>query len=198
MIQILRAMWPYLRPYRLTLLLGLAAMVGEAVTALLAPWPLKFVFDRVLLVQHHLRHVGSAQWTLLAVITGAGILIAIADAVLTYFDGQLSEVASQKAVYELRLELFGHLQRLSVAFHQSADTRLGDLLSRLSGDVGALQDLAADGVSNIVTNGLTLVSMAVVLRSLDWPMAIAALLLTVPMALYTRRTTKFMRQSSGT
>src|SRR5215472_4485235 len=201
MIEILRALWPYLRPYRRTLLLALAAMVGETITALLAPWPLKFAFDRVLLVHHHHGHaqlrvaLGSAQWTLLAIITGAAIAIAIADAALTYFDGQLSEVASQKAVYELRRTLFGHLQRLSIAFHQSADTRLGDLLSRLSGDIGALQDLAADGVSNIVTNGLTLASIAVVLFWLDWPTAIAALLLTVPMALYTKQNTKIMRQA---
>ena len=199
MIPILRALWPYLRPYRRMLLLALAAMAGETVTALLAPWPLKYVFDRVLLVHHHggnaqLRvTMDSGQWRFLAVITGVAIVIAIADALLTYYDSQLSEVASQKAVYELRRMLFGHLQRLSVAFHQSADTRLGDLLSRLSGDVGALQDLAADGVSNIVTNGLTLASMAILLFWLDWPMAIAALLLTVPMALYTRRNTTIMR-----
>ena len=152
MIQILRALWPYLRPYRRMLFLALAAMAGETVTALLAPWPLKFVFDRILLVHHHHGNaqlrvtMGSAQWTLLAVTAGAAIAIAIADAVLTYFDSQLSEVASQKAVYELRRTLFGHLQRLSVAFHQSANTRLGNLLLRLSGDIGALQDLAADGV----------------------------------------------------
>ena len=201
MIEILRALWPYLRPYRTTLLLALAAMLGETVTALLAPWPLKFVFDSVLLVHHHHGNahfrvtLGPAQWRLLAVITAAAILIAAADAVLTYFDGQLSEVASQKAVYELRRTLFGHLQRLSIAFHQSADTRLGDLLSRLSGDIGSLQDLAADGVSNVVTNGLTLASIAAVLMWLDWPTAIAALLLTVPMALYTQQNTKKMRQA---
>jgi len=200
-IPILRALWPYLRPYRRMLILALAAMVGETVTALLAPWPLKFVFDRILLVhQHHgnsqLRvTLGSPQWQLLAVITVIAIVIAASDAVLTFYDSQLSEVASQKAVYELRRTLFGHMQRLSVAFHQSADTRLGDLLLRLSGDVGNLQDLAADGVSNIVTNGLTLISMAIVLFWLDWPMAFAALLLTVPMALYTRRNTKVMRRA---
>ncbi len=183
------------------LLLSLAAMVGETVTALLAPWPLKFVFDRILLVQHtggdaRLRvAMDSAQWRALAVITAAGIVIAIADAVLTYYDSQLSEVASQKAVYELRRMLFGHMQRLSAAFHQSSETRLGDLLSRLSGDVGALQDLAAEGVSNIVTNGLTLIAMTIVLFWLDWQMAAAALVLTVPMALYTRRNTKVMRQA---
>jgi ATP-binding cassette, subfamily B, bacterial len=199
MIPILRALWPYLRPYRRMLLLALAAMVGETVTALLAPWPLKYVFDRILLV--HSGHGGAAlrvtmdpgQWRTLAVITGVAIAIAAADAVLTYYDSQLSEVASQKAVYELRRMLFGHLQRLSVAFHQSADTRLGDLLSRLSGDVGALQDLAAEGVSNIVTNGLTLISMAIVICWLDWQIALASLLLTIPTAVYTRRNTKIMR-----
>jgi ATP-binding cassette subfamily B protein len=194
-------MWPYLRPHRRILILAGLAMVGETVTALLAPWPLKFVFDRAILVGHHhgaasLRvSMGSGQWVLLGVIAAVAILIAVADALFTYFDAQLSEVASQKAVYELRRTLFSHLQRLSVAFHQSADTRLGDLLSRLSGDIGALQDLAADGVSNIVTNGLTLVSMAAVLLWLDWQMGVAALLLTIPMAVYTRRNTLTMRQA---
>src|SRR5260370_25755930 len=125
MTQILRAMWPYLRPYQHTLLLALAAMVGEAVTALLAPWPLKFVFDRVLLVQHHHGNaqlrvtMGAAQWELLAVITRAPLLIATADAVLTYFAGQLSEGASQKGVYQLRRTLFAPLQRLSRSLHHS-------------------------------------------------------------------------------
>ncbi|MHB8693351.1 MAG: ABC transporter ATP-binding protein, partial [Solirubrobacteraceae bacterium] len=200
-VEILRAMWPYLRPYRRTLALAFAAMVGETITALLAPWPLKFVFDRVLLVNHHhgqahLRvSLGQSQWVLLAVITGAAILIAVADAVLTYFDTQLSEVASQKAVYELRRALFGHLQRLSVAYHHSTETRLGDLLSRLSGDIGALQDLAASGISNIVTNGLTLVCMIGVLFWLDWEMAVVAVILTLPMAIYARRNTIVMRQA---
>ncbi len=201
MLEILRAMWPYLRPHRRTLSFALAAMVGETVTALLAPWPLKFVFDRVLLVHHshgqaHLRvALGQQQWALLAVITGAAIAIALADALLSYLDTQLSEVASQKAVYELRRALFAHLQRLSVAYHHSPDTRLGDLLSRLSGDIGALQSLAAEGVSNIVTNGLTLVFMVGVLALLDWPMALAAVALTLPMALYARRNTIVMREA---
>jgi ATP-binding cassette subfamily B protein/subfamily B ATP-binding cassette protein MsbA len=201
MLAILRALWPYLRPYRRTLLLAVAAMIGETVTTLLAPWPLKFVFDRVLLVhsQHghaHLRvSLGHSQWVLLAIITGVGILIAVANALFSYFDTQLSEVASQKAVYELRRALFGHLQRLSVAYHHSTETRLGDLLSRLSGDIGALQDLAASGVANIVTNGLTLLCMMGVLFWLDWPMGLAAVVVTLPTAVYAHRNTMVMRQA---
>jgi ATP-binding cassette subfamily B protein/subfamily B ATP-binding cassette protein MsbA len=201
MVQIIRAMWPYLRPYRRTLLLALAAMIGETATALLAPWPLKFVFDKILLVHAphgsaHLRiSLGEAQWVLLGIITGAAVLIAVADALFSYFDTQLSEIAAQKAVYELRRALFGHLQRLSLAYHHSIETRLGDLLSRLSGDIGALQNLAAEGVSNIVTNGLTLLLMMGVLFWLDWPMGLAALALTLPTALYARRNTMVMREA---
>jgi ATP-binding cassette subfamily B protein/subfamily B ATP-binding cassette protein MsbA len=201
MVAILRAMWPYLRPYRRTLWLALAAMIGETATTLLAPWPLKFVFDRVLLVhsQHgesHLRiALGQPQWNLLIIITAVAVAIAAADALFSYFDTQLSEIASQKAVFELRRAVFGHLQRLSVAYHHSAETRLGDLLSRLSGDIGALQSLAAEGVSNIVTNGLTLLCMMGVIFWLDWPMGVAALALTLPTALYARRNTIVMRQA---
>jgi ATP-binding cassette subfamily B protein/subfamily B ATP-binding cassette protein MsbA len=184
--------------------LALAAMLGETITTLLAPWPLKFVFDKVLLVHSnhgdaHLRvSLGHSQWVLLAIITGVAVVIAVADALLSYFDTQLSEIASQKAVFELRRALFGHLQRLSVAYHHSPETRLGDLLSRLSGDIGALQDLAASGVSNIVTNGLTLLLMIGVLFWMDWPMALAAVVLTVPTALYARRNTIVMRQAMRT
>lgn len=196
-------MWPYLRPHRKTLAVAGLAMIGETVTALLAPWPLKYVFDRILVVSHHgrravLTHLGGSQWELLAAVTAVAVLIAAADAALTYFDTQLSEVASQKAVYELRRTVFGHLQRLSVAFHQSPDTRLGDLLSRLSGDIGALQDLAADGISNVVTNGVTLAAMAAIMFWLDWPMGLAAVAFTVPTALYTRRNTMTMRQAMKT
>ena len=204
MLAMLRTLWPYLRPYRRTFALALAAMLGEVVTALLAPWPLKFVFDRVLLAHGHHRPVhlrvslGTEQWLLLAIVTGVAVLIAVADAVLSYYDTQLSQVASVKAVYELRRAVFGHLQRLSVAYHHSVDTRLGDLLSRLSGDIGALQNLAAGGVSNIVTNGLTLICMVGVLLWLDWPIGLAAVALLVPTALYARRNTMVMRQAMRT
>ncbi len=201
MLDILRGLWPYLRPHRRTLLLATAAMVGAALTTLMAPWPLKFVFDNVLLVHGGRGHtnvrlsLGPAQWRLLAIIAAAMIGIAVADSLLKYFARQLSEVAAQRAVFELRRSLFAHLQRLSIAFHHSAQTRLGDLLSRLSGDIGALQDLAAEGVANIVTNGLTLVIMAGLLSVVDWPMAVAAIALTVPTALYARRQTTVMRQA---
>ena len=68
-------------------------------------------------------------------------------------------------------------------------------MAQLSGDIGAQQDLAAGGVSNFVTSGLTLLPMVVVLFWLDWPMAVSVVCLTVPVALYARRDTIVMRQA---
>jgi len=188
--------WPYLRPHRRPLLLISAAMVGEIVTGLLAPWPIKYVFDAVLLR----RHGGVGQfkltshvWVVLVLICVAAIAIALFDALFSYLDSRTSEQVAQQAVYDLRQHLFAHLQRLSLAYHQNVQTRLGDLLSRLSGDIQAMQDLAAGGMSNLITNGLQLLLMLVVMAVLDWPLALVATGLTLPLYVLARRVTTRMR-----
>ena len=197
MTALVRTLWPYARRHRRLLTLALAAMVGEVVTALLSPWPLKFVFDSVLFVKgggQHLRpHLGSHGVVLLVVIAAAALAIALFDALFTYVDDRSTEVVAQRSIYELRKDLFSHLQRLSVAFHQHADTRVGDLLARLSGDIQTLQDLASDGVSNLITNGLTLVTMIAVMLVLNWKLAFVSVALTAPLVVVLRTATLRMR-----
>jgi ABC-type multidrug transport system fused ATPase/permease subunit len=201
MISVLKTLWPYLRRHRGALVLAAAAMIGEVLTALATPWPLKFVFDSVLFThgaggKAKLRTVMDGHTLIiLAVITGAALLIALFDGLFTYLDDRTTDVVAQQSIYELRRNLFSHLQRLTIAFHQDRDTRLGDLLSRLSGDIQALQDLAASGVSNIVTNGLTIGAMVGIMYWLNWRLATVALALTVPMYLVARHTTNEMRQA---
>lgn len=196
MIDIARLLWPYVRPHRRGLILISLAMIGEIITGLLSPWPVKYVFDSVLLPHQaggdDLRftaHVGI----LLALICLAAIVIAMFDALFSYLDSRTSERVAQLAVYDLRKRLFSHLQQLSLAYHQNVQTRLGDLLSRLSGDVQALQDVAAGGVSNLLTNGLQLTLMLAVMAVLDWPLALVAIALTLPLYLLARRVTTRMR-----
>jgi ATP-binding cassette subfamily B protein/subfamily B ATP-binding cassette protein MsbA len=199
---IMATMWPYLRRYKKLVCVAIAAMLGEVVTQLLAPWPLKFIFDSVLFKQKGSQLV-SRQPTLagrslhlLVLFSAAALAIAIFDAVFTYLDERVSEVVAQRSIYDLRLTLFSHLQRLSMAFHQHEDTRVGDLLARLSGDIQTLEDLAANGVSNFVTNGLALVAMAGVMYWLDWRLATLALVSTIPMFMLAKRTTRRMRVAS--
>jgi ATP-binding cassette subfamily B protein/subfamily B ATP-binding cassette protein MsbA len=131
----------------------------------------------------------------LAVVAGAALLLALLDGLFSYLDDRTTDVVAQQSIYELRRSLFSHLQRLTIAFHQDRDTRLGDLLSRLSGDIQSLQDLAASGVSNVVTNGLTICAMVGVMYWLDWRLATLAVALTVPMYVVARRTTTDMRHA---
>jgi ABC-type multidrug transport system fused ATPase/permease subunit len=188
-----RTLAPYLRRQRRLLIIALGAMAGEVVTGLLTPWPLKFLFDNVLFAhvggKSRVRtSLGGHEITVLLIICAAGLIIALIDSGVTYVDDRTTTVAAQRSVDELRRSLFAHLQRLSLSFHASVETQLGDLLSRLNGDIQALQDLAASGISNVVTNGLGIITAIGVMLLLDWRLALVAIGFTIPMYLIAQRT----------
>ena len=87
----------------------------------------------------------------------------------TYFTGWTGE----RMLADLRGHLFRHLQRLSLGFYER--NRAGVIISRLTNDVEALDQLVTDGVTSLVQNTLTLVGTAVVLFFLDWRLALATL-----------------------
>lgn len=196
---VVRALWPRLRPQRKWLILAAAAMVGEVATAVLSPWPLKYIVDSVLFTHNAagslvLRTVlnGNAI-RLLILLSALAMAISVFSAIFTYIDDRATDIAALRAVYDLRRGLFAHLQRLSMSFHQHRDTQVGDLLARLSGDVQALQDLAAVGFSSLITNILTLVSALGVMFWLNWRLAAVVAFFTLPMLLLAQRTTVRMR-----
>jgi ATP-binding cassette, subfamily B, bacterial len=200
-IAVLKTLWPYARRHKGALVIAAIAMIGEVLTSLAAPWPLKFVFDSVLFARDRAGHaiqrtsLDHHAIVVLSVVVAAAVAIALLDGLFSYLDDRITDVVAQKSIFELRRSLFSHIQRLTISFHQDRDTRLGDLLSRLSGDIQALQDLAASGVSNIVTNGLTIATMLGVMYWLNWRLATLAVVLTLPMYIFARRTTNDMRQA---
>lgn len=204
MVAIWRTLWPYSRRrHRRLLITAVAAMAGEVVTGLAAPWPLKFVLDAVLLTRAggktHLRaSLDGHAIEILLIVSGAALTIAALDAYLTYFDDRTTTIAAQRSIDGLRRALFSHLQRLSLSFHAGVETQLGDLLSRLNGDIQALQDLAAGGVSNMVTNGLGIVAAVGVMAWLDWRLALVAVAFIVPMYVVAQRTMTRMRVAMRT
>ena len=97
---------------------------------------------------------------------------------------------------DLRNHLFRHLQRLSLGFYER--NRAGVLVSRITNDVEALDQLVTDGVTSLVQNTLTLVGTAVILFFLDWRLALATLtvipLLAVGTAVFRRRSSRSYRR----
>jgi len=122
----------------------------------------------------------------------AGIATIIASAFQTYFTGWTGE----RILADLRNTLFRHLQRLSLGFYER--NRAGVIISRLTNDVEALDQLVTDGFTSLVQNSLTLLGTAIILFLLDWRLALAILtilpLLVVATALFRKHSARAYRQ----
>jgi len=173
-IRILGLVAPYLPRYWRGVALALTAMVGEIITAFIAPVPIQLAVDRV--VRHRAGHGLSHGLTLgipwaslrdLAPYASMLVLITLAAGAAAYLDQRETARLAQSAATDLRRDLFSHLQRLSLGFHHGADTRVGELQLRLSGDLQSLQDLLAVGVSSAITSWATAVGMLALLFWVD-------------------------------
>lgn len=155
-------------------------MLARALILLALPWPLKFIIDSVLF-QHALPSwlVGvlpdplTQRLTLLNVLGVIMLALGAADALLTYLGNRWLLHAGQWSVFDIRCDLFAHLQRLSLAFHRRQ--RAGDLMTRLGGDIQTLQDFVVSIGTGVFAHLLTLVGMAVIMLIIDWRYALLAI-----------------------
>jgi ATP-binding cassette subfamily B protein len=92
---------------------------------------------------------------------------------MTYVETYLTGWVGERILADLRIELFRHLQRLSLGFYER--TRAGVIISRLTNDVEAIDQLVTDGVTTLVQSTLTLIGTAIILFILDWRLALATL-----------------------
>lgn len=172
---------PLLRPYRVQLSLAASAMILDSVLTVLRPWPLKVVIDRVL--SHKPAHVPLiSRWIdqpdvnpmhILFGACAATLLIALTTGVLTYAFTQSIGVVGQRFVFALRRQLFAYIQRLSLRFHDSQ--RTGDLITRLTSDIRAIQDAIVEGAVTVVSNTCLLAGMLALMFWVNWKFALIAL-----------------------
>src|SRR5450759_1074188 len=185
------------RPHWKTLTIALVAMLGEAVTDILEPWPIKIVVDNI--QQSHklpgrLGGVitglfGQNHYAVLNFAVAVVAVIAIVGAVSSYFEKYLTTIVSQWVGHELRRTRYQHIQRLSLAEHDEA--RTGDLITRVTSDIGSVQDFINSALLGMLVNVMTLVGMIGVMFSLNWRFTLIALsvapVLFLVVYYYTRR-----------
>lgn len=199
LLRLVRRMRPYLGEHRSTLALGLLAMIGATVANLLAPWPIKLVFDGLLMpqeqpdrvVQAALAVTGNGQW-LLPAISIAILLVAIVGGLCSFFQGYLIASVGQKVVAAIRMDLYRHIQRLSHSFHDQSSS--GDLLSRLTGDVRMMRDLLVNSIIYASSNVLVLLLTLVIMAVIDWRLTLAGIVILPFLVAITAR---FGRQIKG-
>ena len=199
-----RLFGPFIRPYRWRVALALLASVGSVATDLLRPWPLKIIVDNVL-SPTHAHHQARIDAIILALVGPAHSRILIAAIALLVLVAALNSLcdfaqmfwmsnAGQRVVFALRRALYGHIQRLSLGFHDAQ--RTGDLLARVTGDIQAIQALVTTGLSTLVTNGLTLAGMAAIMALMDWRFAALALSVTPVLVIVTVYYTRRIKRAS--
>jgi ABC-type multidrug transport system fused ATPase/permease subunit len=170
----LRVLLRLARPYRARTALAIVTLVAFTGVALLPPYLAKLAVDDGIVA----RDLDTLS-IVVAVFIAAGFAAFGLSAAQTYFTGWVGE----RALADLRIQLFGHLQRLSLGYYER--NRTGAIVSRITNDVEALDQLVTDGISSLVQNSLVLAGTVVVLFLLDWRLALATLVVLPLMGLAT-------------
>jgi ATP-binding cassette subfamily B protein len=155
-------LWRLTRPYRGRTGLSVISLLTATLTALAPPYLAKYALDDAI---HG--HTG----TKLELVVGIFVAAGLANWGMTYVETYLTGWVGERILADLRNQLFAHLQRLSLGFYER--NRAGVIISRLTNDVEAIDQLVTDGVTTLVQSTLTLVGTAVLLFVLDWRLALA-------------------------
>jgi ATP-binding cassette, subfamily B, bacterial len=161
------------------LTVAILGMILSVATELARPWPLKLVFDYVLL-GHPLpprtawlgRIVGSEPVHLLLPICGLIVLVAASNAFFSYMNKYLMSVVGETMVVSVRERIFVHLQALSLNFHEKS--RSGDLVVRLTSDINKLKRLLIDSIQDMGSHIIRLVGICITMMWMDWKLSLIA------------------------
>lgn len=160
-----------------SLCLAALCLLGVTLTELLAPWPLKLIFDYILLAKplpasfsflHDIVQAGPA--ISLTVISLSIAAIAALNGGCSYGQIYVTSKVGHWLVYTIRRELFSHLQQLSLSFHNRAQS--GELLTKLAGDTTTLREVFTDWVLTTAAHVLTVLGMFVIMFMLNWRLSL--------------------------
>jgi len=180
-------------PYKRQTTLALITLFAATATALAPPYLAKLAIDDG--IRKHDLHALTIIVLLFAI---AGVANLLTSGAQTYFTGWTGE----RILADLRNTLFRHLQRLSLGFYER--NRAGVIISRLTNDVEALDQLVTDGVTTLVQSTLFLFGTSVILFFLDWRLALATLIVmpfmfvaTAVFRIYSARAYRAVRERLG-
>jgi ATP-binding cassette subfamily B protein len=151
-------------PYRRRAALSIVAMIVVTLSGLAVPYLLSIAIDD---------GIRAADLDVLTLVVVAFVAVSLVNLGASYLQTYLTSWVGEHVIFDLRRQLFAHLQKLSLDFFSRQKT--GWIVSRLTNDIDALDQLVTDGVTSLVTNCLTFVGAIVFLFILDWRLALATL-----------------------
>ncbi|HET8835879.1 MAG TPA: ABC transporter ATP-binding protein [Gemmatimonadales bacterium] len=158
---LLRRLLGYLRPYRGLTLVAITLLLSQSALALVGPRLTEHALD--VAVPH--RDLG-----LLGLLAGLYLATLLLDFTVEYGGTLLMTYIGQRVMYDLRMEIFGHLQRLSITYFDHHP--VGRLMTRVTSDVETLNELFSSGVVTIFGDAFTLVAIMGMMLVIDWRLAL--------------------------
>jgi subfamily B ATP-binding cassette protein MsbA len=190
------------RPYHGWLIIVFVAMLVETAMSLAGPWPLKVVIDNVL-GGHKLPDwlhwlddtaLSQSKMGLAAIAALALVVIAAVGALATYIDNYYTESVGQWVAHDLRVKIYDHLQRLSLAYYDKQQT--GVLLSTITNDVATVQNFASSNTLDILVDLLTIIGILGLMFYLNWDFALVAVGITPFLLLFVARFKKAVKKAT--
>ena len=163
-------------PYKARLLGVIALIAFSSAVGVIPPFLLRLVLARAL---------PQGNLTLLSELVGGMIAIAIATSALGVVQTYISTDIGQRVMHDLRVSVYRHLQRLSLAFFTR--TRAGEVQSRIANDIGGIDNIATSTATTIAQNATTVIATTVAMALLDWRLALISFALVPFFVWLTRR-----------
>jgi ATP-binding cassette, subfamily B, multidrug efflux pump len=175
---------PYMRPYVWRVVLALVLLLATTALTLAQPFLVEQAIDR---------NVAEGTTDGLGWIIAAYVAVLLVGFVFRYIQALQMVVVAQKLMNDLRLQLFRHLQRMSISFYDG--NPVGRLVTRLTNDIAALNDLLTQGALTIIADVFIIVGVAVVLLLISWKLALVTFVIMPGLAVIMRWFAIVMRNS---
>ena len=197
--RLMKRLLRYLRPYVFLAALALFGILAHAVLQAVGPFLTKVAVDRYLTESSAQRltfldaYLSPETFRGLTQIAILYILVLVTSFAVEFLQTYTMQLAGQKAMFDLRMQIFGHLQRLHVGFFDR--NPVGRLVTRLTTDIDALNEMFASGVIAIFGDFFTLTAIMVVMLWLNAPLALVTFAVLPLIALATALFRKRVRDS---
>ena len=172
--RLMKRLLAYLRPYQLQVYIALVAIILKAIADVLGPYLTKVAIDKYLSNHHSAslldRYLSSKPLNGIAQVALIYVVLQLFSFAFEYAQTYLMQWVGQKAMFDMRAELFRHLQRLHIGFFDK--NPVGRLVTRVTSDVDALNEMFTSGVVSIVEDVFVLSGIMFVMLRLNWQVAL--------------------------
>ncbi|HEV3485021.1 MAG TPA: ABC transporter ATP-binding protein, partial [Vicinamibacterales bacterium] len=157
----MRRLLGYLRPYSVQASLALVAIISASVLQLAQPYLMKLAIDQ---------YIATGDFAGIDRVAAAFLAVLLASFALEFGQTWLLQMTGQRIMYDLRMQIYGHLQKLDLQFYDR--NPVGRLMTRVTTDVDVINDMFTAGVVSIFGDVFTLAGIMIVLVTMDWRLAL--------------------------